>query len=369
MPLWNIEKIYLEQVLRKGKIVPERFTVRPSPIIEKKLSKQALASLINEVEPNLEPGSSSKDVRLQPKNNFNKDSIEKVLQDANLTLVRAVFPGEEGSTSGQFMTYIVKDEEGNEYPVVIGKGKGSSLNVENLIIGDIQKQIDNILSKSGTEYFFVNINGVEKKVNGIESTKGTPKSDFSLTYDKKPVVFISHKDGKTATDFQQYSGMTCKSGQGICEHEEVKRFIEDVRRKFPDGMLPTQQAYRQIEDKKLKLMSIYGGDYGKEFGENNVHVLLQGRVNLKEIRDNIYELSANHIMYNGEVPPSGDDYSPTLYVRFSGNDNYFNVKNGRFMIMTLKKVQRKKAENEVLAQNVQQIKKTERDIGDFINQI
>lgn len=366
MHSWEIEKIYAERVASKGSIAHDRHRV--NLYNEKKYSKKEMATIISSKDENLEPGSSSKDVRLQPLDGFERGSFEEILKDAELEIVRIAEPGDEGSTSSQFDTYIVKDTEGNEYPVVLGKGKGTTLKAENRVIDNIQRQIEAILLETEEDFFYVDVNGVEYKINGIETTKGMPKSDFSLTYNGKPVIFISHKDGSKPTDFQQYGGMTCKSGKSICNHEEVEKFVADMKEKFPDGVKSKQTFYRKINSKELKLMSIYGADYGQEFGEDNVQVVLQGKVELKDKGDGTYELKANHVMYNGELPEEGSGYDPMFYLRFSGSrGGNFGLKDGRFMIIPKGKIVAAIKRAEILKQNIAALSKSEKEFGDLLS--
>lgn len=366
MHSWEIEKIYAEQVAPKGNIAHDRHKV--SLLKEKKYSKKEMATIISSKDESLEPGSSSKDVRLQPLDGFDRSSFEKILKNADLEIVRIAEPGDEGSTSSQFDTYIVKDTEGNEYPIVLGKGKGTTLKAENRVIDNIKRQIEAILLEIEEDFFYVDVNGVKSKINGIETTKGTPKSDFSLTYNGSPVIFISHKDGKTPTDFQQYGGITCRSGKSICGHEEVEKFVSDMKEKFPDGVKSRQTYYRKINSKELKLMSMYGADYGEKFGEDNVHVLLQGKVELKNKGDGVYELKANHVMYNGELPEEGSGYDPMFYLRFSGSrGGNFGLKDGRFMIIPRGKITGSIKRAEALKRNIDALDRSEKEFTDLIS--
>ena len=366
MHSWEIEKLYAERIAPKGSVGQDRHKI--NFINEKKYSKKEIATIISSKDENLEPGASSKDVRLQPLDNFDRGNFEEILKAADLEIIRIAEPGDEGSTSSQFDTYIVKDTEGNEYPIVLGKGKGTTLKAENRVIDNIKRQIETILLEIEKDFFYVDINGVKSKINGIETTKGVPKSDFSLTYNGSPAIFISHKDGSKPTDFQQYGGITCKSGKSICNHEEVEKFVSDMKEKFPDGVKSKQSYYRKINSKELKLMSMYGADYGEKFGEDNVHVLLQGKVELDNVGDDTYELKANHVMYNGEVPEEDSGYDPMFYLRFSGSrGGNFGLKDGRFMIVPKGKIQSTIKRAETLKQNIDALTRSEKEFSDLLS--
>ena len=59
----------------------------------------------------------------------------KTLEDAKLSIVKVVKPGEDGSTSGLLRTYIVQDENKNEYRSAMLKLNSSLLKPFGLIIG------------------------------------------------------------------------------------------------------------------------------------------------------------------------------------------------------------------------------------------
>jgi len=366
MHSWEVENIYTKRVASKGRVPLDRHKIKV--FTEKKYSKKEIATIISSKDENLEPGASSKDVRLQPLDNFDRSRFEEILKDADLEIVRIAEPGDEGSTSSQFDTYIVKDTEGNEYPIVLGKGKGTTLKAENRVIDNIKRQIEAILLETEQDFFYIDINGVKSKVDDIETTSGVPKSDFSFTYKGTPVIFISHKDGKKPTDFQQYGGITCKAGKSICKHEEIEKFVSDMKEKFPDGVKPKQSYYRKINSKDLKLMSIYGADYGEKFGVDNVHAILQGKVELDNIGDGTYKIKASHVMYNGELPEENSGYDPMFYLRFSGSrGGNFGLKDGRFMIVPKGKIQSTIKRAETLKQNIDALTRSEKEFSDLLS--
>ena len=103
-------------------------------------------------------------------------------------------------------------------------------------------------------------------------------------------------------DVQQWGGISQRKEPDIFSHKETQQFISDLKTKFPDGIENTFSAYRKIKDDsnpKLKPMAIYGNNYGKGFGQQNVTILLQGPVKLVKTGAT-YSLSANHVHFNGE---------------------------------------------------------------------
>ena len=319
----------------------ERKMVQPMSKFERffieRLSRASLGSKIANTNSKLSLGGSSKDVRLQPLDGYDSEQFPRDIQSAGLEIIKIVKPYEPGSTSSQLDTYIVRDTDGTEYPVTLGKGKGFGVRDESMILDSISNQIQDILSTEGKEFATIKINKKKYKVNGIETTIGTPKSDFHLTLNGDPVVFISHKKGTTAKHFQQYGGTSLKSGELIYNHPEVKSFVKKIAKLFPNGIPAGASIYRPIKDSNLKMLSIYGPDYGKPFGYNNVTLLLQGNVKLNKVGNNTYEFEASHISYNGEALEG--EYDAVLYGRYNpSRGGNHGIKALRTSIMPLAKL-------------------------------
>lgn len=302
-----------------------------------RLSRAVLGGKIANTNSKLSLGGSSKDVRLQPLDGYDPEQFPRDIESTGLEIIRIVKPNEPGSTSSQLDTYIVRDKDGSEYPVTLGKGKGFGVRDESTVLNSISNQIQDILSTEGKEFTTIKINNKKYKVNGIETTPGTPKSDFHLTLNGDPVVFISHKKGTTAKHYQQYGGTSLRSGNVIHTHPEVVSFIKKIAKLFPDGMAPGTSVYRPIKDINLKMLSIYGPDYGKPFGYNNVTLLLQGNVTLNKVGNNTYEFDGSHISYNGEAPEG--EYDAVLYGRYNpSRGGNHGIKALRSSIMPLAKL-------------------------------
>ena len=211
-----------------------------------------------------------------------------------------------------------------------GGGTGSGTTKEDAQLASLQKQINEIKVKLGRASFIVRIGHKQYQVAGAETTAGTPKSDFQLTdTGGKAVVWISHKDGSTAKDFQQWGGMTEPE---ILSHKEVKSFIAKVQSMYPNAIPRATTVARAIHDKKLKCMSIYGVNYGKSLGEQNVTILIQGPVNLVQ-QGSEYVFKSNHIHTNGQ--DMHGTYAPTLMAMYKGDRSQFKVVGARFAITPL----------------------------------
>jgi len=331
----------------------------------KKYSKRELAIIIAAKDPNLTVGSCSKDTRVQPKGPYDATKFIQTLEDAKLSIVKIVKPGEDGSTSGLLRTYIVQDENKNEYPVVLGKGKGFGTRDENFVLDNLKEQIKSLLIQDDTDYITIKINGDSQKVDVIKTTPKNPKSDFNFTYKDKPVLFISHKAGKKASDYQQYGGMTCKAGKNICQHEEIEDFVDQIKERYADGMPPGKSLWKRIRDPKLKKLSLFGPDYGEEYGEDNVNGLYQGNIKIVPDDNDTYKLEAHHIIYNDDIPDG--EYEPVLYARYSGSrGGNHGIKDLRTAILPIAKISKNTQDVKLNKANINILGNPETKIEDLL---
>ena len=120
--------------------------------------------------------------------------------------------------------------------------------------------------------------GIFKDIIGMVSGPPGHKADFmGIDKNGEPVFFISHKAGNTVKDFQQYSGISNRSGQSIYNHEEIKSFRKDISEKTSEEFR-NKMFYRNIEDVNLKKYSVFGKDYMKtKLSSNNINFFAQGK--------------------------------------------------------------------------------------------
>ena len=365
----QLSSIYKESVLGRPIQRPIYLHVlREADEKTKKYGRKELATIIAAKDPNLTVGSSSKDVRIQPTGAYDSARFIQTLQDAELTVIRIAKPGEDGSTSDQLRTYIVQDENENEYSVVLGKGKDFGTRDENLVLNNLEEQIKALLIQNDVDYITIDINGYTQKVDGIKTTPKTPKSDFNFTYKGKPVLFISHKAGKKASDYQQYGGTTCRAGENICQHEEVEDFVDNIKERYPDGMLPGKSISKKIKSPVLKKLSLFGPDYGEEYGEDNVNALYQGNMKIVPGDNDTYKLEAHHVVYNGDIPTG--DYEPVLYARFSGSrGGSYGVKNLRTSISPMARISKNTQDIKLNKANITAMSGSSAEVEDLLGQI
>ena len=192
---------------------------------------------------------------------------------------------------------------------------------------------------------FEDVVGVDDqgKIGGVD-----PKSDFRLIRSGQPDVHISHKDGSSPKDMQNWSGVGPRSG--LSDHPEVLKFGEDIKANhmvtLPDGTtsFPRKMTIgREIKDQLLKRKAMFGPDY-KPSGDGdveNVDLVAQGLFALKTaevVKDDgevqvVFNLSANHLIsrigFDGNF---GTEYEPILTARYTGGRASFGVKNCRGLI-------------------------------------
>ena len=211
-----------------------------------------------------------------------------------------------------------------------GKGAGFGTTKEDIQLTSLQKQIDTLKKENASATIPIKVGDKVYQVAGAASTYGTPKSDFHLLdNDGKEIVWISHKDGSGAKDFQQWGGMT---EAGIKEHPEIKKFAKDVYDMFNGAIPRATTVARKIKAAKLKNLSVYGVKYGQELGQQNVSILIQGPVKLVK-KNKSYIFESNNIHFNGDVMTG--DFEPVLMAIYKGDRNNFNVRGARFAIQPL----------------------------------
>jgi hypothetical protein len=212
-----------------------------------------------------------------------------------------------------------------------GKGEGFSVRKEDIELSNLIEKINYEKAKISSATIQIKIGNRIYDVFGAETTKGTPKSDFHLIdINGDPIVWISHKDGKTPKDFQQWGGISQAREPIIFNHTETQSFIKDLKESFPSGLPRATTVYRKIKDKKLKMFSVYGNKFGNKFGEQNVTILLQGPVSLQK-NGKYYTFKSNNIHLNGESVDA-DGFEPVLMAIYKGDRSDVGVKGTRIVI-------------------------------------
>src|SRR6185503_4424864 len=208
-------------------------------------------------------------------------------------------------------------------------GGGVGVGIETREINSINKQFDEIRSKTGLGYIPIKVKNFKYQAVSCIKTFGVPKSDFSiLDKNGNEIIWLSHKEGSTPRDFQQWGGMT---DPAIASHPESQDFIQQMQDMFPEGIPRATTVAKEITSFNLQAMAIYGVDYSKSspFGLNNVSVVLQGPVKVTKY-GNSFEFKANHSHENGDRMSGG--YTPVFMCMYKGDRSQFGVAGARFAI-------------------------------------
>jgi hypothetical protein len=128
--------------------------------------------------------------------------------------------------------------------------------------------------------------------------------------------FISHKHGNTPDHFQQYSGISTRSG--IFNNTEVQNFRNDVVSKKDEVL--QHPVYRKIRDVNLKKQAVFGYEHksiGKMGSANNIDFLAQGRLVITHLNRGTLQIGfTTKLVYKNDINRLiGSEYDPILGAR------------------------------------------------------
>jgi hypothetical protein len=214
--------------------------------------------------------------------------------------------------AGLPLTKILKDKE------LGGEVAGKRLKAEERQMQEIAKAISNAIRENDGKAIIVNVGRRKVEIDGVANVTGTPKADCALTYDNKPVSYISLKSANKPNEMGQWGGIT-----NYLEDPEVAKFIADLyllQDKKTDPRLETGY-YRELKTNLQQY--VYGKDWAKNFLSNNNCDLVLATTNailLEKQTDNSHNFVSTNIFYNPDIPEG--DWKPTLYGRFAtGRDD------------------------------------------------
>jgi len=181
------------------------------------------------------------------------------------------------------------------------------LKEEAIALAELDKIIKRIVAQVGP--FDLRIKGDPKRkiYKGITGTRNTTekflgreaKSDFNIVSAKGDEIYISHKKAGGAKAFQQYGGVSKQAGVKIYNHPEVREFLIQCSNLIENGVL-IYPVYSYIQDNELINLSIFGSEYGKKFGIDNVTIIGQGSAIIKPVKNKeLFELDfSDHLVHN-----------------------------------------------------------------------
>lgn len=244
------------------------------------------------------------------------------------------------------VTYLM-----DENPEAIFWAPKDSLKKETMALNAIKANLDKLKGANESvrlairgEIFSSSSNVQSVVLEDVDKVEGTPKADFIFMIASNPPIYISHKDGRTAKNFQQYGGF-----DALRDHPFIKEFLERIR-KVTGGTLTSSQEFAVPIPQKhidLGIKAMFGIDAStnnKNWTPNNIQLIMQGDITFVQSKieqfENAYEITpSGHAMYNPALTrgkldmTESDPYWPALYVSYrSDMGGSLGFKNARFGI-------------------------------------
>lgn len=297
---------------------------------------------------------------------FSDKNSETIIYDDNIKMLEK---GEDPSyllkSGNRFIPFFTtpsgKKYRWNDIEKSIFTGSIDRLKKEKIATAKLNKLIvDAVDSFGGPITVIIGKSKIENVLTASsEHIRGDPKADITLMdINNKEVGFISHKAGSGAKAFQQYGGITPKSGKIINSSPLVLEFAKRIKNHLIDktgsadassGDSFMMKIPQTRSGQEMVSRSVYGLDWdgGKTFSRNSVHCIGQGDPILKKTSTNgVFELtfsSATHYANDISWAFLGN-YKAVFAARFmrgrgfsSGNIRINNIRPGIFPISYMKK--------------------------------
>lgn len=224
----------------------------------------------------------------------------------------------------------VKLNSGEEGWVHLSKirnpGPSSTTNDEDIALEQIKTKFNSAIQENGPIVLYLDEKHRMENVVNIVQPDGDPKADFAVLNSRdQGVGFISHKKGGGAKAFQQYGGITERSGikkYGTNEMiEEIDKFILAVKEytiKHPRHEIPSR-LYRFIESEDLIRFSVYGRNFNQDFGLEHCNIIGQGTPIFEEYSDGYNLTFADEVHHSPDISwaKERDEFRATLIARFT----------------------------------------------------
>ena len=145
-------------------------------------------------------------------------------------------------------------------------------------------------------------------VTSIAKVKGYPKADAIFhTSDPKVKKYASLKSSNDPKRYRQYGGVS--RSKDMKENPVVKQFAKHLSKTVHDETSPRHSATLNRENphhNRLLHQAIFGHDYGKKHGPNNVDVIHHGDTHIVPHPKvpGAYKLTSKTAYKNGELPKS-----------------------------------------------------------------
>ncbi|MFZ9472696.1 MAG: hypothetical protein ACO26H_03260 [Sediminibacterium sp.] len=201
--------------------------------------------------------------------------------------------------------------------------------VESEQVVQTQRQLKALIKEYGSVHLKV---GDETfQVDDFAQVSGRPKADMTFTFKDKAVVYVSHKKGSKAGDFQQYGGfssdLNIKTDNDINSHPLIKKFVEDIRSIFAafnlkkdsndrydfNNLVKGSNFARLLDDENMANTVMFGKDFSSgKVGLDNCSILIDGDITFKPIKNkslNVFELDGS---YHSTINPCLLKRKPTF---------------------------------------------------------
>lgn len=185
------------------------------------------------------------------------------------------------------------------------------------VMTTINKRIEELGNGAGIK-LKVGDGRYHEKIVGCVGAKGNKHADLVLVDIKgNEKIFVSYKNGSTATSFQQYSGITKRAGKTIASHIEVKQWVKDIEDNWDAEQKesPKITLHRSISNDNLKKKAVWGHEVGAGGGYNNCNIFAQGKPKIDDSSTGRYKLEFTKVVNKGNLTKLTGDYDPTLGAR------------------------------------------------------
>jgi len=199
---------------------------------------------------------------------------------------------------------------------------------ETAAIDDVNKQIEEKKGKS--DHIKVKMGRTTHEITHAEKVPGTPKADFMLHDKNGNHIYLSHKAGSSVKDFQQLGGTTEHGDNSAVQHlvSHIKKKYKGDGKSMP-GTVATKLDRSNPEHEQLLHKAAFGNDYGsKHKGINNVHAIVQGKVNLEKGSSGHHEIHATNVYKNGKLPSKVQGMVSARYMGGRKNHGLNNIRTG-----------------------------------------
>ena len=262
---------------------------------------------------------------------FYRDSTDQVVLDCEPESIYALEHGEIPLSFTDVFGNRVLLSELQKTPEFGGKGGGWSVKAETTALESVKDQLNDL--KGWDDSVELTVGNSVYQVSDVVSTPGTPKSDFHFVdpYGEE-VAWVSHKDGNKPRSFGQWGGMSDREMAPVYEQypevqDEIFSFVEDVKDFIASDQMPRATTVaRPIKNEHLKMVAIFGNEYGGPENQQNVSAVIQGCVKIEGGR--LVGTGGTHA--NGDEVP--EEYEPMLMAMYKGDRDQFGIRGARFSI-------------------------------------